>query len=95
MSITASIMNLFMLKKRNIVSFEFGKIILKMLLISIFSALIGYSIYNLLSNFFIIALFISSAITMISMFALIYIFNIADIKMLIIKKQKKPHLAHT
>lgn len=95
MSITASIMNLFMLKKRNIVSFEFLKIIFKMLTISIFSALIGYSTYSLLSNYFIIALFIGATLTMISMFLLIYIFNIADIKMLLIRKHKKSNLAHT
>ena len=94
MSLSASIMNLCMLKKRNIVSFEFLKLILKMIAISLFSALIGYSIYSLLSKFLIVALLISSTITTISMLTLIYIFNIADIKMLLIKKQKKTSLAH-
>ena len=95
MSLSASIMNLCMLKKRNIVSFEFLKLILKMIAISLFSALIGYSIYSLLSKFLIVALLISSTITTISMLTLIYIFNIADIKMLFIKKKNKTTLAHT
>lgn len=88
MSTTASIMNLTMLKKRNIVSFEFLKIIGKMLSISIFTASIGYSIYKLFSRIYIISLFLSATIIMISLFLLIYIFNIADIKMFIFKNQK-------
>ncbi len=94
MSITASIMNLIMLKKRKIISFEFVKIIFKMLSISIFSALIGFSIYSLFAKFNIIALFISGIITMLSMFIFIYIFNIADIKMLLIRKHNKSKLAN-
>lgn len=93
MSITASIMNLIMLKKRNIVSFEFLKTTGKLLLISIFSAVLGYSLYSLLSKYFIIALFISAILTMSSLFILIYLFNIADIKMFIFKKKKHNQFA--
>ena len=89
MSITASIMNLLMLKKRNLLSFEFLKILFKMLLISAFSALIGLSIYKLLSNISFLAMVASAGISLISMFALIYVFNIADVKMFIFKKKHK------
>lgn len=92
MSTTSSIMNIVMLKKRGLMSFEFLKTALKMLGISIFSALIGISIYQLFSKFSIISLFISAGFTMLSMVLLIYIFNIANIKMFIFKN-KKPRKA--
>lgn len=95
MSLTTSIMNLLMLKKRKIVSFEFIKIIIKMILISLFSALLGYFIYNLLSKCLLFALFFSSIITTASMIIFIYLLNIADIKMLFIKKHKSLKLAKT
>lgn len=88
MSTTSSIMNVIMLKKRGLISFEFLKIALKMIAISIFSALLGLSIYYLFSNIWIVALFVSGTITMLSMLLLIYIFNITDIKMFIYKKKK-------
>lgn len=87
MSLTASIMNIIMLRKRQLVSFEFLKTLLKLLTIASFSALIGLSIYKLLANISTLALFVSAGLTMSSMLALIYIFNIADIKMLIFRKK--------
>ena len=87
MSLTSSVMNILMLKKRKLVSFDFVKVLLKMLSISIFSALIGISLYKLLSQFQTISMFISSAISMLSMCLLIYVFNIADFKMIIFKNK--------
>ena len=87
MSLTSSVMNILMLKKRKLVSFDFVKVLLNMLSISIFSALIGLSLYKLLSQFQTISMFISSAITMLSMCLLIYVFNIADFKMIIFKNK--------
>lgn len=92
MSVSASIMNILMLKKRELVSFNFIKTILKMLGISIFSSLLGISIYSLFSKFWIISLFISAFITMISMLILIYLLNIADLKMFIFKRAKQKNL---
>ena len=89
MSVTASVMNIIMLHKRKLISFEFFKTLAKMILISIFSAMIGISLFSLLKNIEIIALFVSSGITVISMILLIYIFNIADIKMIIFKNTNK------
>ena len=89
MSITASIMNLIMLKKRKLLSLDFLKILLKLLIISSISALMGLSIYNLLSSISFLAMIISSSIALTTMFALIYVFNIADIKMLIFRKKYK------
>ena len=89
MSSTSSVMNIFMLKKRNLVSFEFIKTALKMISIAIFSALIGFSIYFLFAKYWIISLFISATVTMLSMCLLIYIFNIADVKMFLFKNKKR------
>lgn len=87
MSLTSSTMNILMLKKRKLVSFDFVKVLLKMLSISIFSALIGISLYKLLSQFQTISMFISAGITMLSMALLVYIFNVADFKMIIFKNK--------
>lgn len=85
MSICSSTMNIIMLKNRKLISFEFLKTAIKMISISVFAAAIGYFTYNILSNIELIALFISSAVTMISMISLVYVFNIANIKMIFFK----------
>lgn len=89
MSLTSSIMNIIMLKKRELISFEFIKTLFKLICISFISALTGYIIFNLIAKLKIIAMFASATITMTLMLLLILSFNIADIKFLIFKKQKK------
>lgn len=86
MSSISSILNLAMLKKRNLVSFDFIKTIFTMLGVTAFSASLGIFIYNLLSNLNIIALFVSASITMGSALLLIYTFNIGNFKIVILNK---------
>lgn len=89
MSVTSASLNLRMLAKRNLVSFGFLKTIGTMLVISISCALLGYFLYNLLSSFYIVALFVSAAIIIIAVVLLIYVFNIADFRFIIFRKSKK------
>lgn len=86
MSTISSLLNLLMLKKRNLIDFSFLKIIFIMVIISLFSALLGIFIYNLLSKWRIFALFISAAIIMCSTILLIFTFNIANFKIVILNK---------
>lgn len=89
MSVSSSIMNIIMLKKRELASFEFVKILFKLICISGISAFAGYIIFNLIAKLKIVAMFASAIITTILMLILILTFNIADIKFLVFKKQKK------
>lgn len=85
MSTISSILNIAMLKKRNILGNAYIKTMITMLLISVMCALLGYFISNLISNFF-ISIFISVGVIVVSMAMLIYSFNIADFKIIIMKK---------
>ena len=85
MSAMSSILNIIMLRKRKIVDYDFIKTIFIMLCVSIFCAILGFLIKNLISNI-ILSLLVSSSIIMISMFALVYVFNIANFKVLILNK---------
>ena len=87
MSVTSTIMNIIMLKKRNLVSLKILNTILKMLLISVFATLLGLSVYSLFSEIYFISLILGGGVSVISMMILIYIFNIADIKMFIFKNK--------
>ena len=87
MSLSSSILNIKMLAKRNLIDFSFIKTMLIMLLTILISSLLGFFIFNLLSKYFIFALFFSSTLTLISVFFLIYIFNIADFKMVIMRNK--------
>ncbi len=88
MSATSSVLNIMMLAKRKLVSFTFVKTILIMLAITLFSALPAYFIYNLLSDYFVVALFVSSAIVVASTILLILVFNVADFKMVLFRKSR-------
>lgn len=85
MSTISSILNIAMLKKRNILGNVYIKTMITMLLISVMCALLGYFISNLISNLF-ISIFISVGVIVVSMAMLIYSFNIADFKIIIMKK---------
>lgn len=87
MSLSSSILNIKMLAKRNLIDFSFIKTLLIMLLTILISSLLGFFVFNLLSKYFIFALFFSSTLTLISVFFLIYIFNIADFKMVIMRNK--------
>lgn len=87
MSLSSSILNIKMLAKRNLIDFSFIKTMLIMLLTILISSLLGFFVFNLLSKYFIFALFFSSTLTLISVFFLIYIFNIADFKMVIMRNK--------
>lgn len=76
-----------MLAKRNLIDFSFIKTMLIMLLTILISSLLGFFVFNLLSKYFIFALFFSATLTLISVFFLIYIFNIADFKMVIMRNK--------
>lgn len=85
MSTISSILNIAMLKKRNILGNAYIKTMITMLLISVMCALLGYFISNLISNLF-ISIFISVGVIVVSMAMLIYSLNIADFKIIIMKK---------
>ena len=88
MSTTSSIMNIIMLKKRELISLNFIKTLIKMIIFSIISAFFGYYIFKLTMKLKIIAMFISAILTTLLMLILILTFNIADIKFLIFRKKK-------
>jgi O-antigen/teichoic acid export membrane protein len=86
MSITASILNLRMLSKRNLVSLNFSKTIFSMLAIAMLSTLLTSSVYHLLNNFGLIVSLMLGVLTSLSSTAvLIYVFNIANVKVLIFR----------
>jgi len=89
MSTTSSVLNILMLKKRNLVDFSFLKTIFIMIAITVFSAIFGILVYNLLSKWSFFALFISGIIILASTFLFIFAFNIANFKIVILKKLKK------
>lgn len=91
MSISSSILNIMMLNKRKLIDFSFVKTIYTMLIISILTALVGYFVFKLLSKFFVVALFLSVALTFACTICLILLFNVADFKMVFIRKKKLFH----
>ncbi len=86
MSAISSILNIVMLRKRKLIDFDFTKTILLMIAISLFSALLGVFIYNLLSKLTFFALFISAASIIGSSILLIFTFNISNFKVVILNK---------
>ncbi len=86
MSTISSFLNIVMLRKRNLIDFDFLKTISLMSAISLISALIGYFIYNLLLKWRFFALFISGGVVIGSMFLLIFTFNISNIKLVVLNK---------
>lgn len=89
MSVTSSILNVLMLAKRNLVSFDFVKTILIMLGITALSALPAYFVFNLLKSHFVIALFVGGAIAGGFTLLLILIFNVANFKVVLARKSHK------
>lgn len=83
MSVSSSILNIMMLSKRKLVNFYFVKTIISMLVITALSSMLGYFVFNLLKNYFTLALIVSATIVMLSCLLLIYALNIADIKVMI------------
>ena len=89
MSTVSSILNIGMLAKRKIVNFDFVKTIFIMLGIGILSTLLGSSIYNLLPSSNILSLIIGGAVTGGSTILLIYAFNIANVKVILLNRFQK------
>ena len=87
MSLSSTILNILMLAKRKLIDVSFLKTLATMLAILVISALIGYFVFRLLSSYFVIALFLSAGLTILSTFTLIYVFNIADFKMVIFRNK--------
>lgn len=88
MSVVSSVLNISMLKKRNLVDLSFLKTILYMVLISLFSTLLTSSIYHLVSHHVLLGLIVGGLTAGCSTLALIYIFNIANFKMILFKHKK-------
>lgn len=89
MSLISSIMNISMLFKRGLISLNFIKTILILILINAFSALIGNFVYNLVNINLIIDLIISAIFTLGTNVLLMILFNIANIKIIIFNRRKK------
>ncbi len=87
MSVSSSVLNISMLAKRRLINFSFLKTITYMLLITIISALLGYFVFSLMQRFFIISLFLSATLVMISTVLLILAFNVANFKMIFLRKK--------
>ena len=85
MSTISSVLNIVMLKKRNIISLGFIKVILVMLLVCAFSAVIGIFVFNMIENL-ILSCVISGVVICLLVSFLIYSFNIANLKVIIFKK---------
>ncbi len=84
MSISSSLLNLQMLAKRKLVSFEFFKTILYLSLVALGSTVLTYSIHHLVINLGFIGLVLSGITSLGSTIALIYIFNISNFKIMLV-----------
>lgn len=84
MSVSSSLLNLQMLSKRKLVSFEFFKTILYLSLIVFCSTVLTYSIYHLVAGLGFIGLVLSGITSVGSTITLVYIFNISNFKILMI-----------
>ena len=89
MSLISAIMNISMLLKRGLVNLDFLKTMIILILINVFSAILGIFIHNILHFNLIINLIISSIFTLGSNVLLIICFNIANIKIIIFNRNKK------
>lgn len=87
MYLASCILNIKMLAQRNLVGFDFIKTITVMVLISIFSTLLGFSIYNLLNTNLIVTLLLCCSATIGSTLTLIYVFNVGNLKMVVMRRK--------
>ena len=95
MSLSTTIFNISMLKKRDLIDIHFTKTIGLMCVVSFISSLLSYFVFNLLSFHFVFALIVSATISIASTCTLILTFNIANFKMVVMSKFKflrKRHL---
>ena len=86
MSTVSSVLNIVMLKKRNIISMGFIKIIFVMLGLSLFCAIVGFFTFNIIKNMF-IACVVSGGLICLLMAGLIYLFNVANLKVIVFNKK--------
>lgn len=94
MSLVSSILNIVMLRKRKIISFDFIKIILSMILICLFCSVLGVFVSGLINklsfiNNAFISCTVSSSLICLLMAILIYLFNIANLKVIVFDKKLK------
>lgn len=89
MSLSSSVLNILMLKKRGLVSFDFIKIIGTMLVVTVMASMLGYFCHNLLSSHKLLALFMSAAVTVSATLLLVYALNVADIKIVLSGRLKR------
>lgn len=89
MSLVSAIMNIAMLRKRNLASLSFIKTIALLLVTNIISSLTGIFINNLLNFNLIINLIISAIFTFGSNILLILCLNVANIKVIIFNRKKQ------
>lgn len=88
MSISSSFLNIKMLAERKLINYDFLKTMLYIILIAGFSTLLGVFVHNLLPFAQFISLIIGGVITFGSTILLIWIFNIANLKIIIFKKSR-------
>lgn len=86
MATSSSILNTAMLKKRKLIDLSFLKTVFYILLIIVLSSLIGYFTYSLLSLNLLFSLIIAGVITLASTVILFICFNIANFKVILLKK---------
>ena len=89
MALISCVMNLSMLIKRKLANLDFLKTVIILVLINIFTALLGRFTYNLLSLNLLFSLIISTIVTLGSNILLCICFNIANIKIMIFKRRSK------
>ena len=89
MYLCISALNIKMLAKRRLVNFKFIKTISVILLICIFSSLLGFFVFNLLNVNLFLTLAICCTATIGSTIALIYVFNVGNFKLAFFKKSLK------
>ena len=87
MAITSAVLNILMLKKRNLVDLSFIKTIAYVTIIIAISSLLGIFVHNLLNTSLIIEIIISSIITLGSTVILFLSFNIANFKVILFRKR--------
>lgn len=88
MSVISSIMNISMLLKRNLVNLKFLKTMFILILINLFSAILGIFIQNLIHFHLIINLIITSIFTVGSNILLMICFNVANIKIMLFNRKR-------
>lgn len=88
MSISSSVLNLNMLKKRKLVDFVFLKTLLYIVLISVGSCILTFSVYHLVSELGLIGLILGGITSVGSTIGLYFIFNIANFKVIFVSSLK-------